>query len=211
LSDGQTRSGTITERVDSEVFTYSATDDDLVRVRVRTGTLFRPRVTVTNGNGAPVCGGAGAEGFVELTCRLVAGPHWVLVDEERAASGFGGLDVAFDIHLRRFRNPASATATAYGQTRAGSIDGRLETDAYSFTATNGDRIRLTLQRGQFDTLDPRITVRNPIGVEVCGSSTTGVVLQFDCPVPLVSGPHWIIVDDDDGLGNGTYDLTLNRL
>jgi hypothetical protein len=133
----------------------------------------------------------------------------VLVDEAQAAT-FGGVDVNFELHVRRFRNPAGATAIAYGQTKAASIDG-IETDAYTFTARNGDRIRLTLHRGQFDGLDPRITVHNPIGAEVCGSSTTGVVLQFDCPVPLVSGPHWIIVDDDDASGTGTYNLTLTAL
>jgi len=210
LSDGQTVSGTITERVRSEVFSWSATDDDLVRVRVRTGTLFQPRLTVTDGNGTAVCGTTGASGFGELTCRLVAGPHWVLVDEARASS-FGGGDISFQLHVRRFRNPAGATAISYGQPKAGSIDEKLETDAYSFTAASNDRIRVTVQRPQFDALDPRVAVANPIGTQVCGSTTTGAVLQIDCPQPLVAGPHWVIVDDDDGLATGPYTLTMTKL
>jgi hypothetical protein len=210
FADGQTRSGVIAEQLDSEVFTFNATDNDLVRIRARRGGAqsepnFYPRVTVHNSIGTQVCSGSAPPAlnfFFEFNCALAAGQHWIIVDDADGKDTGG-----YQLHLRRLRNPAGAMAITYGNTRSGSIDQPLETDPFTFTATTGDFIRLTLQAQN----GYRVTVHNPVGAQVCSATSSGLSVQVDCPNPLVSGQHSILVDHASGGSGSNYDLTLTHL
>jgi hypothetical protein len=120
----------------------------------------------------------------------------------------------YGLYVQHLNNPVNATPLALGQPVDGTLEAAAEMDAFTFTGTAGDSIRLKLVRSS-GTFRPSIRLYDPAGNYVGHSwQPQGAELEFTEVLP-VNGRYTVLVDDgaEDATGGallGGYTLSLSR-
>src|ERR1051325_2566509 len=98
-----------------------------------------------------------------------------------------------------------------GDNNNGSISGSGEIDVWTFTASAGDSISLSVGVVGTPTLRPKIQLQNPSSVEI--ASDEGVTLaQVDITAPS-NGTYTVLISSGAGVptGTGSYVLILAKI
>ncbi|MFN2225807.1 MAG: hypothetical protein ACK2UY_05860, partial [Anaerolineae bacterium] len=185
-------------------FTGTAGDVVLVAASNATGDLW-PLVRVYDPLGNMV-GTAADPDHAEVQTTLPSpGTYTVLISDDLT----GAMTGAYGVHVQRLDNPGSATAIAFGQTLAGSINQASEIDAYTFAANAGDVILVAASKSSGDVW-PQIRLFDPDGnLAGIAHDPTHAEIQV---VLASSGTYTILVDDYlSGSLTGSYALHVQRL
>ncbi|MCP4574601.1 MAG: hypothetical protein GY838_19810 [bacterium] len=208
LLQGDTVSGTVDQPATTQAYLLAANAGDrfLLRMVEDAGSgALAPELRIYEPDGT----------FIELNHDNIAteinavelplsGVYTVL------AMDFGASDYGdYWLHCQCLNDPASATAISYGQTVTGDLSQRAETDAFTFSGANLDRVLARLVESEIDT-EPLLRLYGPDGDQV-----TGAVNFFLAELPLdplpVSGTYTLLVMDNPGTDTGGYSLHIQSL
>ena len=210
LAFGQTLQATLAAAAERDAYTFSATAGDrvLVTMAMTSGGLD-PEVRLYNPTGQSICSAhsslGGAAAFED--CTLPAAGNYTLLASDYGLSETG----SYGLYLQRLNNPGGTAALAFGQTLQATLAAAAERDAYTFSATAGDRVLVTMAMTS-GGLDPEVRLYNPTGQSICSahSSLGGAAAFEDCALPTAG--NYILLASDYGLSEtGSYGLYLQRL
>ena len=132
----ETLTNTITLAAEMDAFSFSATAGDRILIGATQLSDVWPRIQLFNPQGELMIEN-GTHTHFEMTATLtMTGNHTILFNDS-----FGG-DTAGDyaLHLQKLNPPTNPTQLSYGQTITETISMPAEMDAYTFTASAGDKI-----------------------------------------------------------------------
>jgi hypothetical protein len=199
-------SNTIETRADTDIFSFSAAAGERVHVTVAAITLRFPAWRLIGPSGAPV---TGCNTFVtfERDCGLPTTGSYAIEIRDDLLNSTG----TYSAHLQRlkagFRCGGSAPCnTPFNNT----IEARADTDIFSFSATAGERVHVTVAGATLTPLTfPAWRMINPAGFPVTGCNTF-VTFERDCALPA-AGSYAIEIRDDLLNSTGTYNAQMQRL
>lgn len=110
------------------------------------------------------------------------------------------------LHCQRLNNPASATAINYGQSLVGGLANRAETDAFTFSGANLERLVARLVEIDNDT-ELLLRLYDPLGDQVTGASG---FTKAELPLTMLEedGTYTLLVMDSPGTDIGGYSLHI---
>ena len=204
LPCGQTITGIIADygEIDSYTFSLSEATNVMIRgVRVSGGgldvylELYNAQETLI----------AGALNQIDTT--LSAGAYTVKVkDDNNLDTGY------YALFWQKWNTPCNTTPVICGQTVAGSISISGETDFYSFTATAGDTVVLTLTASRYGN-NPYLYGINSY-LELFNSSGQRIAAQCAYPITqtLSTGGTYFVLVSDCGYfkDSGGYTLKFQK-
>jgi PKD repeat protein len=194
---------------DTDTFSFTATAGDLIRVRMADGNgnafqSLTDRIQVFDATGTEI-GNAINELDAVLDITVPSAGTYLILASDASGDWIGN----YSLHLQRLNNPGTVTPIAFGGTVNGSIGMLAEMDAYSFTATAGDLIRVRMADGNgnaFQSLTDRIQVFDATGTEI-GNAINELDAVLDVTVPS-TGTYLILASDASGDWTGNYMITL---
>ncbi len=208
IAFGQTISGSVLLPVDMKAYTFAATSGDKVIVRMTksSGEIW-PGIRVYSPTGQRLCDNYGATTAEVGSCTLSAnGTYTVLTYDYLDGSKTGD----YYVHVQRLNNPGNATSISFGETLSNTISYPSQADAYTFTATAGDKV---LVRGSKSSGEiwPSIRVYGPSGAKLCddyGSTTA----EIESCTLSATGTYTVLTYDYlDGSKTGDYYVHVQRL
>jgi len=205
---GQTLFGSIERIADAKTYKFTASVDDTIQIRItRTSETLRPRVRIFYSNGAEVCSANSGNPVTWIDkCKLPsAGTYTMLVDDT-----FSSATGNYTLYLQRLNNPDSAQPINYGQTLESTIERIADAKTYTFVATGGDLVQMTMTRTS-DSLRPRIRIFGPTGIEVCSANSGNPTTQLANCSLVSTGIYTVLVDDTFSSSLGSYTLALQCL
>jgi hypothetical protein len=198
--------GAINAPAEMDAFTFAATaGDHLILGLSRVAGDLWQEIRLYDPTGA-LLGEASAPTHAELLhTALTTGAYTVLIPD-----GFDGTKTgSYNLVLQRTASPVNATALTYGQTAPGAINAPAEMDAFTFTATAGDQVQITMTRvaGSFWQ---EIRLYDPNGAllqEHSGATQAQITRNL-----TATGTYTLLVADGfDGTMTGSYNLGLLQL
>lgn len=220
LTNGGASTGRITLG-DVDVWTFPASQGDYVILSLAEGapatvtSEFAPWLRVIDPSGDLLTNGASPAVQQYNAPARTTGTYTVIV-----ASGDGGRNGVGDYRLTLVRAPGATTVPAgdeggaltNGVTHAGRVT-MGDLDVWTFTATQGDYLALSLAQGDPATVSaafsPWLRVIGPTGALL--ENDAGRVAQVDRTAPLTGTYHVVVGTADAGRdATGDYRLTLAR-
>jgi predicted DNA-binding ribbon-helix-helix protein len=206
---GQTSFGSLitTAQMDTYTFTASAGDKVLVRMSESAGSIY-PDIRVYNPQGTQLCESGYSSTNAEISsCALTGGDGIYTI---LAFDYYGTNTGDYHIHLQRLNNPGAATSISFGQALFGSLLTTAEMDAYTFTASAGDKIlvRASESAGNFY---PEVRVYSPQGTQLCESGFSSTTAEIPSCALTSDGVYTILAFDYYGTYTGDYHIYLQRL
>ncbi|HDH13515.1 MAG TPA: PKD domain-containing protein [Nitrospirae bacterium] len=213
---GETKTGYLSAPDDSNSCTFTATANDVVRVRMGfvTGSadpefrIFRP-----DGSELAECAGsetASGDSADISDCQLPDDGTYTII-----ASEYGGDEIGGDYNLTLERLNNTAATMSYGDTVADTLTVTADLNAHTFNAVANDRVMVRMGFATGNA-DPEIRLYGPDGTELTGcagsETASGDSADIsDCQLPD-DGTYTIIASERNGdeIG-GDYSLTLERL
>ena len=89
----------------------------------------------------------------------------------------------YSLHLQRTNAPGHAAAMNFGDTLPGSIDFGAEVDAYTFSASAGDKVvaKMSLASSGFSLqFSPRLQIFQPDGSRACLAQSIAMRISWNC-------------------------------
>ena len=222
IASGQTIAGQVATAGQTDAYAFTAVAGESVQVSVGDATAasaYAAVLTVYGPDGVavgtdqdPFSGGSAEVGF---TVPTAAGGAYTAV--VAAADGTTG---AYNVELAAAPAPQAAEAggdggmIVAGQPRSGTINRPGDLDVYTFSASAGDAIALTVARATAaSTFLPKLRLYNPAGAMVgliYAGDSFGTPAEVVYPVPPTgSGTYTAVVQDATRQGTGSaYTLTL---
>src|SRR3989475_709079 len=222
LSNGLTYSGTISAPHELHTWTFTATQGDYIALSMGevapASVDFAPWIRLVSPTGALIANGTGTSAVQIAVTAPATGPYPIIVgsNASRNTNGTGR-------YLLTLAKGPGAFATSPGDeggdltngaTHAGTIYlGDL--DQWSFTATQGDYIALSMGEVAPTSAGfrPWIRLVSPTGALLATSSAGASAVQVATTAPA-TGTYTVIVGTNDGFGRnedtGSYLLTLAK-
>lgn len=218
ISCDQMVTGSVSPVGDSDLYLFTVSDNEIISIQAAkttpSGLNFAPMWRLIEGSGKPAtsCGGFGSADFANCGPLPASGnPYRIEVADANND----------DTGTYRLRLSRLAAATACEDTPltcdvpvAGQINNALDSDYFSFPATDGEIVSVTMARTTHSGLNfaPYWRLINAIGNPVgdCGIfSTAG---NKNCgPLPESGSPYRIEVMDQGNNDTGNYRVRLQRL
>ena len=219
LNYGDIVSATIDPVGDEDRYAFNgvAGDQLLIRLKPTSSAVASVEATmqVFREDGSVLCAGTNSGANISLLLELTAGcvldssgAHSILVSDT-------GSDESgdYDLLLQRLNPIANPTPLVFGHFVSGTITPSLEMDAYSFTGTAGDVVRVRMGDGRLDSgstsIDNQLQVFDPAGVAL-GSVVQELDTVVDVTLPA-TGTYLILASDAGGDQTAPYGLSLQRL
>ena len=210
--------GQINNPLDSDLFSLTVSTTEQISVQVIPGTPsglnFRPAWRLLDAAGA----GAGGCGLLSTAATRACGPlepggspySIEVFDQSTDDTG------AYQLRFQRLTQSAACESAPLvcDVPASGAIDSPLDTDLWSFTAVDGERIALTAVAnvGEPAQFSPSWRLLNADGstASACGSFSTGA--SRDCgPLLAANSPYQVEVIDQNADAAGNYTLHLQRI
>jgi YD repeat-containing protein len=180
-------------------FTASANDTISIRIAKTSGSLT-PYLELYNSNGSLVGSGAG---HLDQTLSL-AGLHTIVVRDQNHINTGNYL-----LTWQKGKSPCNATAIVCGQVLLGSVNEVVEIDTYTFTASAGDNVVLTLTRVS-GGMNPSLELYNNAGARIAYQYTTsGNQVTITQTLPA-AGSYAVFVSDYGMDETGPYTLKFQK-
>ena len=141
------------------------------------------------------------------SCTLTGtGAFTVLAYESQSVTYTGD----YNLHVQRVNNPGNATAIDFGQTLSGAIAIPVEMDAYTFSASAGDKVLVIMSKTS-GSLWPGIRIYGPDGTKLCETSSSATAKIASCTLPVTGAYTILVYDSFNGTYTGDYRLFFNHL
>ena len=208
MTFGETLSGTVNYPAEADAFTFTATANDKVQVRMSKSSVdLWPGIRIYSPTGANVCNNYGSTTAEIEICTLPAsGIYTILSYDYLDGTNTGD----YSIYLQRLNNPGNAVAINYGSTLSGTINYPAEADTFTFTVVSGDKILVRMSKTS-GGLWPGIRIYNPAGVNVCNDYGSTTAEIESCTLSS-SGTYTILAYDYlDGSNIGDFFIYLQSI
>jgi hypothetical protein len=213
---GQAASGTISSaaQVDSYTFSASANDAVIVTVAATSGTLspliqlYDPSSTLIRTSPGSCASAASAR--MSPVVVAATGVFTVTVRDCGGANTGG-----YNLYAQRTNSPDGAMNLPLGQTSAGEIGSAAQSDSYTFSASAGDVVDLTMAVTT-GALNPRIRLYNPDGslnssnAAGGGSSCSGSTVEMNGAQLPATGTYTVLLGDCGDTNAGDYLVFAQR-
>ncbi|HMD95704.1 MAG TPA: choice-of-anchor D domain-containing protein, partial [Terriglobia bacterium] len=224
LPFGQTQTGTIGTAAQSNTYTFSANDNDVV-IFTMTGTTagLIPKIRLYSSAGTLLNtvypsysnGACYASSTVEMNPFTLTqtGVYTVLVGD-CADTNTGN----YQLYAQRTNNPAGATTLLFGQTQTALIGSAAQSNTYTFSGTANDEVDFTMT-GTTAGLIPKIRLYNEstgallktaypsYSNGACYASSVIEMNTFQLPA---TGDYTVIVGDCADTSTGNYAIYAQR-
>ncbi|MFV9504897.1 MAG: hypothetical protein AB4911_10080 [Oscillochloridaceae bacterium umkhey_bin13] len=190
---------------DSYDFNATTNDSFIIRMLRTSGTL-RPQITVRNQNGVVVCTDLTDGALLTLSCTATSSGAYTLEVNSFTNAATGN----YQFYMQRLNGVGNATPLSFGVLVQASLASAIESNTYSFTASQNDLVRLRLYRTS-GTMRPQVRVFNAAGVEQCGSYAFDALITLENCALDEAGDYSVLIDSQASVGPGNYDLHVQRL
>lgn len=186
--------------VDLDQFTFDGEAGTQVRILVDgTTNGFEPSLEVRDHTNTPVAQG-GCMSFTITSCSfivefLIAESDTFRILLSETGIGQGG---TYTLQLERLHPVIDAQSVAYDFPVSDRLDPATDMDFFAFEAAAGTEIRIAVD-GKTNKLDPRVEIRDPMGV---------VVADADCNAIAITCSFLVDFFPEE---SGTYSLSLREL
>ncbi len=206
IAFGQTVATSVIYMAEMDAYTFTAIAGDKVLVRMSNNiTALWSEVRVYSPDGIKLCENNGPNLTEIASCTLPADGAYTILTSDSSGTGSGG----YAVHLQRLNNPGNAQSITFGQTISTSIINMAEMDAFTFTASSGDKV-LVRMSNNITALWSEVRVYGPDGVKLCENNGPNLTEIASCTLPS-DGAYAILTSDSYGTGNGDYAVHLQRL
>jgi flagellar hook assembly protein FlgD len=200
ISCGQNVTGTISAGERFKFYNFAASANDIVTIRCATTSGYlTPYLELYGPDGANL---ARAEGQIDKTLPLTG--KYTILARDYYNEETGGYDLIF----QKLNNPCNCVSLTFGQTISATISSFVDIDAYSFTASAGDTIKVSFVKTQNTSgaFDPYLELYDSTGGRIAYSSS-GELTQ----VLASSGTFYLLFSDDSREGAGNYEFTAENI
>jgi hypothetical protein len=203
---GETLAAGIDSPEEVDYYSFHGTAGDKVVARAVSGT-GSPKIKILRPDRTQLCSDL-ADISIEIVCTLDANGTYILSIEDWRGATSGN----YGLHLQRTNGPGNAATINFGNTLPASIDFTAELDAYTFSASAGDKViaRMSLASSGLQ-FSPRLQIFRPDGSQTCLAQSNGYekFMELLCPLDT-SGTYTLIGGDRFGRGKSAYGLHLQR-
>jgi YD repeat-containing protein len=162
LSCGQTIQSTISTQGQEDLYSFTASAGDRVRIVIGdTTSAIEPNVLLYDTSGMQVASASGDNEAIIETTLSTNGQYLVIAHD----SGHNETTAEYSLTWNRLNSPCSAEPINCGQTQPGSVDSIVESDFYTFQALAGDNIAMTMTVTS-GGVDPQIELFDSTGTKV---------------------------------------------
>ncbi|HEY2053370.1 MAG TPA: hypothetical protein VGH14_05480 [Solirubrobacterales bacterium] len=202
--------GSISGTLGAQCYTFDRAegeaDGDYWFRAVRTAGSFSPQWTVYGPSGSPECAGS-ENGYRVTLCTLRASGRYALVVDDPS-----GLTGSYFLTADRLDSPTGCTAMPAQQFGSAAVTGNLSTagtvDCRTLEGMSvADRVRIGVNTSGASGGNPRWSVINGDGEQICGSYEMG----FRTSCELTGAAGWSILVFGEGAGTFSYSLSVRRL
>lgn len=209
VSFGQTNSASIGSAAQSDTFTFTASKNDVIYFETSTNG-FPPRLRLYGPAGQEIAEAVADGGYcdtptVEMTATLPADGTYTVLAAACNDTSTGN----FQFFLQRTNNAGNAFSLVPGDSQPGSIGSSAQNDTYTFAATPGDGITLTVST---NGLPPRIRVYDSTGAKIADKVADGgycdtTTVQASSIQITKSGNYSVVVGACNDQSTGAYTLS----
>jgi YD repeat-containing protein len=201
---GQVVSGSIGITADPPPWKYyslavSANDSVTIRVTKTSGT-FTPYLELFGPTGTLVASGTG-----QLDRTLTSAGIYTIAVRDQNSINTGD----FTLTWHRINNPCSAATIGCGQLLQGNLSTMGKIDAYTFTATGGDNVVLTLTKTS-GGLDPSLELYNNSGSRLAYQYTPSGSQVVITQTLSTGGTYTVFASDYGNDETGNYSLKFQK-
>jgi len=208
INFGETAKGSIDAAAEVDVFTFNANAEDTILVRAsRASGNVWPGIRVFDPSGNQLRQATSSTAAEIGSLRLPApGTYSIHIFD----SFNGTLTGQYCVYLQRLDGPGNALTISFSETQYNSIDNPAEMEAYTFEAKAGDKVLVSLSRGNTGSIWPGVRVYNPSGV-LLREATDSRTAEIDGLTLPAAGLYTILVFDSfNGTLTGEFGLHLQR-
>ncbi|MEK6752726.1 MAG: pre-peptidase C-terminal domain-containing protein, partial [Chloroflexota bacterium] len=203
IAFGQTISASIISMAEMDAYTFTASAGDKVLVRMSNNiTALWSEVRVYGPDGIKLCENNGPNMTEIASCTLPSTGSYAVLAYDSYGTGNGD----YAVHLQRLNNPGNSQPIAFGQTISAAIISMAEMDAYTFTASAGDKVWVRMSNS-VTSFWSEVRVYSPDGVKLCENNSPDTAEIASCTLPA-NGVYKILAFDSYGTGAGNYTIAI---
>jgi hypothetical protein len=213
LQLGSTTSGSIGSAGQTNVYTFSASANEVVDFTMTTtsGNLS-PELKLYNSSGTLIasasngfCSGASIEMNV---VTLTAAGTYTLDVSDCSSSNTGN----YELYAQSTNDPSGAQNLPFGETQTGTISSAAQSNTYTFSANANDVVDFTMTTTS-GSLSPKIRLYNPSGALVNSAENgfcSGATIEMNTVTLPSTGTYTVLVGDCSDTQTGNYDIYAQR-
>jgi len=200
ISYGENKTATINFTFELDAYTFSASSEDSVIIRMRSSWSKGPDIHLIATNGTLISQEFGWS-YSEISQILSdTGKYTIL------AGDYEGDDTGnYEIYIQNINNPNS-TPIAFGERKNATINSTLEVDPYTFSGSSGDSV--LIRSSSFD-IDPEIRLIAPNGTLI--SQKSGWSYSEIAQILTDTGEYTILAGDYAGDDTGDYEICIQNI
>lgn len=213
LPYGQVTTGTLSSATQSNSYTFSANQDDVLNfTMVTTSGSISPKIRIYDPNGTQLTGADNSfcsGGTLELNSVSIpfTGTYTVLFGDCSDVNTGN-----YSIYTQRMNNPSGAESLPYGQVTSGTISSATQSNTYTFSANLDDVLDFTMVTTS-GGVSPKIRIYDPNGTQLTGADNSfcsGGTLELNTVTIPSTGTYTVLFGDCSDTNTGNYDLYMQR-
>jgi len=206
LGFGENKSASIDTKAEMDTYTFSASSEDIVLIRMQSSWYDGPEIKLYAPNGTLISHGSGQSTyFSEIAQALPDTGEYTILAGDHVGDDTG----SYGIFVQRVHNPGNATPLGFGENKSASIDTKAEMDTYTFSASSEDIVLIRMQSSWYD--GPEIKLYAPNGTLIShGSGQSTYFSEITQALPD-TGEYTILAGDHVGDDTGSYGIFIQRL
>ena len=215
ISSGETRSGSITNPSQTDSFAFTGTvGQTVIIIASRESGGFNPEINLYAPNGilekSVNCGKYGAATSIQNYQLLQSGTYTIEI-HDYGADGTGDYSISLLLIpgvMVSTDDPDGGNILS-GEVKTGTVNPRVDTDAYAFTGTVGQTVVIIASR-ESGGFNPKINLYAPDGIleKSVNCGKYGAATSIQNYQLLQSGTYTIEIHDYDADGTGDYSISL---
>ena len=207
LSFGATKTGSITSAAQSNSYTFSATQNDVLDfTMVVTSGSLSPKIRIYEPNGTQLtsasnsfCSGS----TLELnTVTIPSSGTYTVIFGDCSDTNTGN----YVIYTQRTNNPTGTATLMFGPGQTGMITSAAQSNSYIFSANADDVFDFTVVTTS-GSLSPKIRLYEPNGALLSGANNSfcsGSTLEMNTVTLPFTGVYTVLVGDCSDVNTGNY-------
>jgi hypothetical protein len=205
LRFGLTIQCAIASPAERDSYTFTATQGDIVKVRIRlvTGALD-PAIHLFNAQNKQLCAAFTSDTLAEIgSCTLQATGTYTLAVDDTYLTNTGD----YLLYAQQLTHPDNAQALVFGRPLNDALDFPGEFKTYTLTVAAGSSVQLMMTRSS-GTLNPRIRLYSPTGIQLCSAFSSNPIAEISTCTLASAGMYTVLVDDTFVNRTGSYSVRV---
>jgi len=206
LEYGETVFGSIDSITEMDTYTFTASLEDIVLIRMQSSWYDGPQIKLYAPNGTLISHASGHYTyFSEITQVLPDTGEYTILAGDYVGDDTG----SYGIFIQRVNNPGNAIPLDFGENKSASIDSKAEMDTYTFTASLEDIVLIRMQSSWYD--GPQIKLYAPNGTLISHASGHYTYFSEITQVLPDTGEYTILAGDYVGDDTWSYEIFIKRV